>query len=109
MAEEIVLIFEDADRTFAHYGAALDEIYRLRGQLALEARALRFALSYSSLPVGVRKIIRESKGRLEAAAKGKVFDIVETTPEMVQAALHAAGASPTLTRAQWEAEQHGSF
>lgn len=87
------------------YSKALDEVYRLRRALAYEARVVEAHLGYKTFPKTRRKIAEEQVERMRLCARGEagvVYAGVNYTS--LNAALRAAGASETLTRAQWEAE-----
>lgn len=88
----------------AHYSAALDEIYRLRVALALEAETTAEFLTYSTLPRTVRKLARQQFERMRRAARGEAADAyADVVSQRSQELLEAVGASATLTRGRWEA------
>lgn len=94
------------DVPLADYSRALDEIYRLRTALAIEARATQAHLNFKTFPKSQRPYAERQIARMQAAARGDVeqaYD-VELTGWQGKACLREAGAAETLTRWQWEQE-----
>lgn len=87
------------------YSEALDEIWRLRKLIAYEADRIDADLSLASFPKSRRQPAQNHYDRLTLAAKGKSQQaIADLNSHQMIAALLRAGAEPTLTRAQFEAE-----
>lgn len=96
-------LLAERDEMLAHYSRALDEIYRLRQAMAYEAIVLDRNTGWRSLPVTVRRVMARQSERLFRAACGRVeFAYEDVKPATLREALIDAGASETLTRAQWE-------
>lgn len=94
------------DDMLAHYSAALDEIYELRAAMAHEADVLARHLELATFPKSRREAAEQQVDRMNAAARGSARITYRTTgTEAKQEALRSIGASPTLTRGQWEAER----
>lgn len=86
-----------------HYSAALDEIYRLRCALAYEAQVTEAHLDYVTFPKSRRQVAEEQVGRMRQAARGEVEPTYRQASSLsMKHCLAEAGASPTLTRHQWE-------
>jgi hypothetical protein len=94
------------DDMLFHYSAALDEIYRLRQALAIEARSTEAHLQFKTFPKSQRPYAERQIARMRAAARGEAtqayqdFDSVRS-----ENALRAAGADVSLSRHQWEARE----
>lgn len=87
-----------------HYSRALDEIFELRAALAYEARVIEAHLGLATFPKSRRGIAEEQITRMRAACRGDVRESYwSVSPGVRDGLLVAAGASPTLTRGQWEA------
>jgi hypothetical protein len=83
--------------------AALDEIWRLRMQLAVEARTLEANLALRTFPRGRREITGKQVERMRRAARGEVIWPSALTDAVGLAfALDCAAISKSLTRTQWE-------
>lgn len=94
----------DSPVDLAAYSAALEEIYRLRCALAYEALINREYLTYATLPKSIRREIVKRANRMHDAARGRVAEAYAGVDSyLMQELMEEAGASPTLTRAQWEA------
>lgn len=98
---------QDHDEMLRHYSAALDEIYRLRAALAYEARVIGGHLLLAGFPKSRREIAEQQIERMRTAVRGRTrwaYDGVMSAGA-AEGLLRAAGASPTLTRTEWE-ESH---
>lgn len=99
-----------AEAMLAHYMAALDEIYRLRCALVIEARGVEADLLLATFPKSRRRYAEERVERMRAAVRGEADQAYKDRLDPgsgglrtgVQELLIAAGASPTLTRHEWE-------
>lgn len=93
-----------ADTIDPHYSRALDEIYELRAALAYEARVIEAHLQLATFPKSRRRMAEEQIARMRAACRGEVrASYWSVSPGVRQGLMTAAGASPSLTRGQWEA------
>lgn len=93
------------DEEMEHYSKALDEIYRLRAMLAMEANVLERHLSLKTFPKSRRRPAEDSVAVMRAAARGESRTIVLGSSWTTRkAALRTAGAGETLTRSEWEEE-----
>lgn len=99
---------QDRAEMLAHYSAALDEIHRLRGALLYEARVIEGHLLLAGFPKSRRSIAEQQVERMRAAVRGAAWSAYAGVMGggTVQGLLIAAGASPTLTRTEWE-QTHG--
>lgn len=88
-----------------HYSRAIDEIYRLRGLLAYEARITEVHLGYKTFPESRRRVAESQVERMRLAARGR-SDMASApiSSQGIKSCLVAAGADECLTRTQWEAE-----
>lgn len=87
----------------AHYGAALDEIYRLRRALAYEAAVLKVHLDYKTFPKTRREVAEGQIRRMQDSARGKSQRAYGgTNTASLAVALSEAGAPQSLTRHAWE-------
>jgi len=104
-----------ADDMLAHYSAALDEIYRLRCALVLEARGVEADLELATFPKSRRRWAEARIVRMRAAARGESAEAYQDEIAGATGGLRtstrdlliAAGASPCLTRSQWEERDRG--
>jgi len=104
-----------ADDMLAHYSAALDEIYRLRCALVIEAKGVEADLRLKTFPKSRRRWAEDRIERMRAAARGEseqaYCERLAPAPgglrTGVQELLIATGASPCLTRSQWEERDRG--
>jgi len=86
------------------YSRALDEIYRLRAALAIEAGITESHLDLVTFPKSRRSYAEDQVARMRAAARGDSEQAYGDFDGWAkQSALEQAGASATLTRGQWEA------
>lgn len=83
---------------------ALDEIYAMRRQAALEAQLIDQILDYRTLPASARDQLAGLRNRLVAIARGYVLDIGTHSSYEGQQALRQVGARATLTRGTWKEE-----
>lgn len=99
---------QDHDDMLRHYSAALSEIHRLRGALLYEARVIEAHLLLAGFPKSRRPIAEQQVERMREAVRGAAWSAYADVMNgrTVQGLLVAAGASPTLTRTEWE-ESHG--
>lgn len=85
------------------YSEALDEIWRLRGLLAVEAGILEAHLALKGFPKSRRAHAEAQVDRMLRAAQGQSSRVYYEHPGLrVRAARHAAHIPETLTRAAWE-------
>lgn len=85
------------------YSAALDEIYRLRVALAMEARTMESIMTYRTVPKTLVDKFKLAIVRCRAAARGNVAETYAPYPsETKKYALKLAGASPSVTRHEFE-------
>lgn len=95
-----------SEPTLENYSLALDEIFRLRRALAHEAAILVVHTEYATFPKSRRKIAENQISRMALSARGGAeAAYAGMNQESLRSSLIEAGASQTLTRAQWEAEQ----
>lgn len=87
------------------YSRALDEIYALRRQAAIEVAQLDQVLAFRGLPLAVRDMLTITRARLSQMANGASLYINSHDSYYGQQALVRVGASPTLVRSAWEREQ----
>lgn len=89
----------------AHYSRALDEIWRLRLALAVEARTAEGILEYSTLPVRARKTLQTQIERMRQAGRGEAGEAYSTVSSASrQWVMEHTGIPARLTRGQWEAD-----
>lgn len=97
----------DERRSFvdmAELSRALDEIYAMRRQAALEVEQINDVLSYRTLPGAVRDRLIALRTRLIGIARGAVWEVSTHSSLEGQEALESVGAKPTLVRAAWKQE-----
>jgi hypothetical protein len=88
-----------------YYSAALDEIFRLRKALALEARVIEAHLSYRTFPKSRRSTAEQQVEMMRGAARGEAATLYAGVPcWLVDSSLKEAEATASLTRDQWERE-----
>lgn len=88
------------------YEYALDEITGLRAGAAYGAGLIEQVTCYASLPDWMRAHLEGVCARLREAARGAYDDAwYRVDGADLKAALRAAGAPETLTRATWEDER----
>ncbi len=86
----------------AGYSAALDEIFRLRQLLALEAESAESVLSYRTLPANARATVEHAIIRMRSGARGDTLAALDGWSSLtLQNMLINAGGSATLSRTQW--------
>jgi hypothetical protein len=94
------------DALLPYYGAALDEIYRLRAALAYESHVLKAHLELKTFPKSRRSLAGEQVSRMRATARYGTQGRRHATNLFFDSktALEDAGASDVLTRDMWERE-----
>lgn len=105
MSDETTMVLGDElNEALAHYGRALDEIYRLRTALAYEAHLLGGHLSMATFPKTRRASAEAAVRRMNLSAMGKAEDAYAGVERYwLRMAQNNLGIA-TLTRAQFEAE-----
>lgn len=86
-----------------HYGRALDEVYRLRRQLAYEASVLEVHLGYATFPKSRRGIAEDQVERMRQAARGEPGVLTGIADGSLRLCMQEAEAAETLTRSAYEA------
>lgn len=87
----------------AVFSAALDEIYALRQALAYEALVVDNHLAYRTFPKSRRDHAEQQVARMQACARGDAKATYDRdTWASRRHALREAGASDTLTSAEWQ-------
>lgn len=106
-ASVVAELFDRLDQAplMEHYSQALDEIYRLRAAMAYEAAIIKAHCEYKTFPQSRRRIAGEQVERMHQSARGRSKDAYSGQRAwMAKDTLIDAGASETLTRWEWEAE-----
>lgn len=90
--------------TLDELSRALDEVYRLRTAMAVEAVFLAGHLDYSTLPKTRRQVIEEQLARLRAASRGDRTSHREFDDRQQREARDQAGMDHLLTRYMFSQE-----
>ena len=105
-AERLAELIESAQQeVMPYYSEALDEIYRLRGILAYQAMVTDVHIQYKTFPKSRRAMAEKQVEQMRKAARGLAMEVVSAMPNyQPKFSLKEAGASETLTRAEFERE-----
>jgi hypothetical protein len=99
---------KNTDALLDAYSAALDEVYRLRTVLALQAMGQAADLSMKTFPKSRRGWAEKRITECQDAACGQSSRVLAgKDSNVLRAARTHAGVPQTLTREQWEASLTG--